>query len=183
MGPATLSPDQVVKAMRTEVQDEAFPDYILPEPLPGPAGDLPEARKRVYFKRSVHDRRLHSLRFAVDPGTETLTQQQFKEETDINTIVRRFGLTHTLPAAVAEGMYGDFTGITDYESAAAMIDQAHAAFMQLPAAVRDRFGNDVGKLVQYVESQGDDAFAQRELEGMVPPPVAPPASVASPDAV
>jgi len=95
-----------------------------------------------------------------------LTQQQFQEDADINVIVRRFGLTRSLPAAVAAGVYGDFTGIHDFESAVATIEGARRRFMELPAPVRDKFENDPGRLIQYVESHTPE-----EWEALMTPPV------------
>lgn len=51
-----------------------------------------------------------------DPD-EDRTQQQFAEEADINTIVKRFGLTGELPSPVSVPMTGDFTGATDFHTA------------------------------------------------------------------
>jgi len=98
-------------------------------------------------------------------GGPMLTQQQFQEDADINVIVRRFGLTRSLPAAVAAGVYGDFTGIHDFQSAVETIEGARARFMQLPAPVRDKFENDPGRLIQYVESHTPE-----EWDALMRPP-------------
>jgi len=104
------------------------------------------------------------------PSGPMLTQQQFAEDADINTIVRRFGLTHSLPSAVASGVYGDFTGISDFDSAVKMIEKARSSFLQLPPEVRDKFENNPGRLVEYVESHTPE-----EWEALVKPPVVVPA--------
>jgi len=94
--------------------------------------------------------RKHSLervRVVVNTGPETLVQQQFVHECDVNTIVRRFGIG-SLPAR-AGGVYGDFTGIVDYESAFAAIESANARFMELPAEARQKFGNDPARFLEY----------------------------------
>lgn len=75
--------------------------------------------------------------------------QSQKEEADINTIVRRFGLTGQLPQNARMPEYGDFTGITDYQSALNAVMAADDTFMQMPADVRVRFGNDPEKFVQF----------------------------------
>lgn len=79
----------------------------------------------------------------------SLTQQNQKEESDINTIVRRFGLTGELPSDVRMPQYGDFTGITDYRSALHAVKDADDAFMTMPAEVRNRFNNDPEKFVEF----------------------------------
>lgn len=109
-------------------------------------------------------------REAVDTGRETYTQQQFANEVDINTIVRRFGLTREMPSGRIGGVFGDFTGIFDYESAVAAVERAGAGFMALPPDIREKFGNDPGRLIEFVELASDE-----EVAGLTPPvaPVAP----------
>lgn len=83
-------------------------------------------------------------------GGESLTQQHFAEEVDINTIMRRFGATGQVAQFMSEGAYGDFTGIEDYDGALERIGRVDEAFMKLPAEVREQFGNDAGNLVRMV---------------------------------
>ena len=45
------------------------------------------------------------------------TKQSFKEEVDINTLVKRFGITGQMPVPSRLPTYDDFTGIDDYQSA------------------------------------------------------------------
>ena len=47
---------------------------------------------------------------------ETLTQQQFKEECDINTILDRFGITGEVPTNVRQPISADFIEATDYQT-------------------------------------------------------------------
>lgn len=107
------------------------------------------------------------------PGDVSLVQQQFGEEVDINTIVRRFGLTQEMPSGIAGGVYGDFSGITDYESAVEAIDRARSGFMKLPAEVRDRFGNDPARLIRLAhelpEAEFVRAFEGTPMGGVEPP--------------
>lgn len=101
------------------------------------------------------------------PEEEGQTQQQFAEEADINTIVRRFGLTGELPENVRVPVSGDFTGVVDFKSAMDAVASAQSAFMELPAALRARFENDPQRLMDFmaVEKNLDEA---REL-GLVNP--------------
>lgn len=107
-----------------------------------------------------------SAKLATDTGPETLVQQHFADEVDVNTIVRRFGLTRELPIGVAGGVYGDFSGISDYESALEQIERARAGFMALPAPVRERFNNNPGELIKYAQSVSLEEFER----SMAPPP-------------
>lgn len=85
---------------------------------------------------------------------ESLAQQQFAEESDINVIVERFGLNGELPANPVMPQYGDFSQVTDFQTAMNAVIRAQADFMQLPAKVRSRFDNDPQKLLEFVS---DDA--------------------------
>ncbi|AXH77600.1 MAG: internal scaffolding protein [Microviridae sp.] len=92
----------------------------------------------------------------IDPDTgeiidDGLTQQQFKEESDINTIVKRFGLTGELPVNERMPISGDFTGVTDFQSALNAVTQAQQAFNDLPAELRYRFNNDPGRLLSFLD--------------------------------
>lgn len=89
---------------------------------------------------------------AIDPS-ESVVQQQFAEEVDINTIVKRFGLTGELPNGVNMPVSGDFTGVTDFKTAMDLISQSNAAFAELPAEVRARFGNDPSKVIAFLDDE------------------------------
>lgn len=102
-----------------------------------------------------------SLAFGIDfDPAEGRTQQEFAEEADINTIVRRFGLTGELPENVRIPQSGDFTGVTDYHSALNLIREADEGFMELPAELRARFEHDPGRLMAFLEdaSNKDEAI-------------------------
>lgn len=79
----------------------------------------------------------------------SLAVQAERDECDINTIVRRFGLTGQLPTGVKALMYGDFTGISDYRQALEVVSEADASFYAMPADVRERFRNDPALFVDF----------------------------------
>lgn len=106
-----------------------------------------------------YDWKLVSQQAQTDPGEGSLVQQHLKEEADINTIVRRFGITGQMPFGPTGGMYGDFTGFpTDYLAALEVVDRADAAFMSLPAEVRERFHNNPAELVEFANSRSYEDF-------------------------
>lgn len=86
------------------------------------------------------------------PADESMTQQQFKEESDINEILRRFGITGELPENPRLPQSGDFTGITDFKTAMDAIAAAQSGFMELPADLRARFKNDPQQLLEFLEN-------------------------------
>lgn len=85
-----------------------------------------------------------------DPD-EGLTQQQFAEEVDINTIVKRFGITGQLPENLRMPVSGDFTDITDFQSAMNAVVAAKDEFMRLPGELRQRFNHDPAQLISFLE--------------------------------
>lgn len=67
--------------------------------------------------------------------------QSMKEEADINTIVRNFGVTGQLPVGVRVPQYADFAEVSDYREAIEAIREAEKSFLAMPAEVRARFDN------------------------------------------
>lgn len=120
--------------------------------------------RKLRTARSYYDRQPGFK--AVVPGSRT--KQSFKEECDINTIVRRFGLTGQAPSGVRMPTYGDFTGLANFHEAVNAIALANEAFDQMPSAVRARFDNDPGKFVDFCNSQENREEAIKL--GLVPPP-------------
>ena len=83
----------------------------------------------------------------------TLAQQNFKDECDINHIVRQFGLTGELPGKPLSPQYGDFSGVLDYHSAVNAVLAAQDDFMELPAQMRSRFNNDPAQLIDFLSNE------------------------------
>lgn len=99
----------------------------------------------------------------------SLTQQSFKEEVDINEIVRRFGITGQVPESFNPGVFGDFTGVDDFHESMNKIAAAQQEFMQLPAAIRERFGNDPGKMLEFLsDSSNKDEAVKLGLVALPP---------------
>lgn len=82
----------------------------------------------------------------LDPS---LTQQQFKEEADINTIVNRFLKSGVLPSPVNMPQYVDYEGVFDFQSAMNVVRQADENFMRLDAKVRARFNNSPQEFLEF----------------------------------
>lgn len=126
------------------------------------------ATSKVFVRSPYnYDVDLASDESALRCNDESLAQQNQKEESDINTIVRRFGLSGELPTNVRMPQYGDYTGITDYQSALNAVNEAQSAFMRMPADIRTRFNNDPEEFVQFCLD--DKNRAEAEKLGLVPP--------------
>jgi len=102
----------------------------------------------------------------------SLTQQHFKDETDINNILRQFNITGLLPEAPLSPRYGDFTGIVDYHSALNAVIAAEDDFMTLPAQLRARFENDPAQLIEFLDNSANyDEAVKLGLIDPIPPVV------------
>lgn len=102
----------------------------------------------------------------------SLTRQSEAADADINTIVRRFGLTGGMPPDHRPIMYGDFTGITDFQSAFAAVADAQERFAAMPADVRSRFDNDPQKFLVFA-SQESNREEMKKMGLLVPDKVDP----------
>lgn len=83
------------------------------------------------------------------------TQQSFRDECDINSILRQFNVTGQLPVGSVQPQYGDFSGITDYQSALNAVMAAQDSFLALPAKVRARFDNDPALFVEFASDEAN----------------------------
>lgn len=97
-------------------------------------------------------------------------------EADINTLVRRFGLSVDVPLpAETLAHYGDYSGLVDYHSAKQMLIDAQDAFEDLPAHLRGRFNNDPGQLLDFLHDPNNRSEAVKLglVEAALLPPQAP----------
>lgn len=83
------------------------------------------------------------------------TKQSFRDECDINNILRQFNVTGELPINGVQPQYGDFSGITDYQSALNAVMAAQDSFLALPAKVRAKFDNDPALFVEFASDEAN----------------------------
>lgn len=124
-----------------------------------------------------YDMREASKEAAIVTVGPSMAVQSPKEEVDINTIVKRFGLTGELPVNQRVPLLVDFDEILDYRTCLDAVMKAKASFDAQPAAVRARFENDPARLVDFVMDDGNREEAVRL--GLVPAPA--PAPVPAPE--
>jgi len=92
-----------------------------------------------------------------DKHVTSICKQSFKDEANVNNIIRRYQKTGLLvdPTKVGRSrtaQFGDFSDITDLPQTLQRINDANTAFMRLPPQVREKFQNDVGKLLTFVQN-------------------------------
>lgn len=108
------------------------------------------------FVRSAYnyDTMAASNESGLDCQDDSLAQQHFRDDCDINVIVNTFVRTGELPDPRVMPQFGDFSGVRDFHSALNQVLEAQEAFLQLSPQVRARFNNDPGALIDFLN---DDA--------------------------
>ncbi|WNK14135.1 MAG: internal scaffolding protein [Microvirus sp.] len=127
---------------------------------------------KLVFRRQYEDKIVCGLECLEDP----LTQQQFVEEADINTLVRRFGLDkQPMPVAPFDpSHYGDFSNVPDLRTALDLVNDAKNRFMELPPKLRARFHNAPGELWEFVnDPENADEAVRLGLLGRFQPETLP----------
>ena len=96
------------------------------------------------------------------------TQQNFAKDCDINEIMKRYEKTGLVAHVNRfQGSYGDVTGALDFHSAQNAVIAATEAFMTLPARIRQKFANDPGAFLAFVEDPANED-KMRDM-GLLPP--------------
>lgn len=105
------------------------------------------------FKTAYDDPCVVELRF----GDEMVTKQCFKDECDINLIMKNADqsgfLSHLIPS---EPLYMDVSSIGQYKESLDFIKSTDEAFMDLSAHLRLRFDNDAGKFLDFVSDPSNE---------------------------
>lgn len=128
--------------------------------------ELEDGRVRV---RSVNDQ-------------PEVTKQSFREECDINNIIRQFqrtGVVRHLNEARAS--FADISELGDFHDAIALVELASESFMELPAKVRKVFDHDPAKFLdaahdpekRYLLEAAGLIPAERPEDEVQPPPEVP----------
>ncbi len=113
-------------------------------------------------------------------GEPSRTKQAFKEDCDINRIMRKYKKTGVIDhLAPSRPSYGDFESSADYQLACNQVIAAEDAFAELPSHIRDRMDNDPGKLLDFINDPSNAAEAF-EL-GLTSVSPAPPPAEPGPD--
>lgn len=104
----------------------------------------------------------------------TMANQAEKEECDINTLVKRFGLTGTIPQLEKLPLQMEYVAAMTYQESLNAIIEADASFMELPADLRSRWNHDPGQFVDFCSKEENRAELIKMGLIAAPPPPAPP---------
>ena len=96
----------------------------------------------------------------VDNSKEVRTEQSHRDACDVNKLVARYEKTGVLPqVADRKCWYGDFSNVKDYQVALNQLNNAQILFDNLSVKVRNRFDNDVSKLLSFLDKKSNLAEA------------------------
>lgn len=103
------------------------------------------------MKQEISKRKDGSIQVLHFCEGESMTRPSFQEECDINNIIKKFNQTGQVHH-LAEGLpfYGDVTEIKDLRTALEVARQAEENFMQMPSSLREKFNNDPGLLIDFL---------------------------------
>jgi phage internal scaffolding protein len=121
------------------------------------------------------------------PSVSPHTRQEFRDECDINVIMRRYQSTGELPVLnQGNAQFLDVSASLTFQESMNFIADAQSMFNELPSAVRDRFYNDPAQFLDFCSN--DDNRTQLAEMGLLSPeatrellfPSSPPLPTASP---
>ena len=91
---------------------------------------------------------------------ESLTQQQFKDECDIDCILRRYDQTGVLVDPLSErrlAQFGDFSNLPSFAEYQNRLAEVSEYFMSLPPDIRSNFANDVGIFIEAIGNPDNES--------------------------
>lgn len=94
----------------------------------------------------------------VKNATPSMTQQQFKEECDINSIMSKYLKTGVLADPLDKRgtpKFGEYAEIGDYMDHMNKVVEAREMFEALPVTIRKRFNNNPADLIEFVMDNGN----------------------------
>jgi hypothetical protein len=98
-----------------------------------------------------------------------ITKQSFKDECDINQIMKRYEMTGSIDPVLLEqreAAFADFTGIEDFHTMQNRILSAEKMFATLPAPLRSRWNNQAAELVEWLANP--DNIDEAAKLGIIP---------------
>lgn len=94
------------------------------------------------------------LRVSFETEGESLTEQQFAEESTVIAKIRKYdsqGFFDTINRNPAQ--YNDYSAVTDLASAIDKIDEARESFATIPSDIRKQFNNDPSEFFHFASDE------------------------------
>jgi len=124
-----------------------------------------------------------SPRFQIDCSKGGKTQQHFKQECDLNFILRKYQKTGLIDHVNKhQGDYSDLTDSVTFTEAMHVIQDAAQSFETLPSSIRKQFKNNPQEFLDFVSDNSNaDALVEMGLAYPKPPLSQPPNPSSSED--
>lgn len=105
------------------------------------------------IKNKIYEKRENgSLRVATTGYGKERTQQQFKDECDVNMIIKKYKKTGIITHSNSKtGSYADMSIMPSYQEAMNVVTAAKSAFEELPAHIRAKFRNNPENMINYLK--------------------------------
>ena len=112
--------------------------------------------RNIYSARQETRQNKKAVKFVLGSKTD----QNFKEETDVNMILAKYKVTRD-PRHIGLGFdgqpvgnpqYGDYGDVGTYQEALEIVMDAQEQFEQLPAAIRKEVGNTPEGMLKWIEN-------------------------------
>jgi len=115
------------------------------------AKTVKENMKNIIAKSRYCERDVHSVDCSKD---KIITKQSYKDECDLNLIVKKYETTGQLPTMIKENpQYGDFSSVPDFQQACEIVQKAETQFYALDAKTRARFQNNPVNFLEFTSDE------------------------------
>jgi phage internal scaffolding protein len=127
-------------------------------------------------RRNDQDNLVEDLNTGELVAMPSMTKQSFKDECDINNIVRDFTPQYMAELTMLNqqaGLYQDLPDTIDYQMSLEALRATDAAFASLPAKIRARFDNDPAAFLAFFNDPANQDEAIKlglALDTRPPPP-------------
>jgi len=111
---------------------------------------------KINIRKPFHPVDVDGISFDLQEGK---TKQSFKDECNINAIVKKYRRTGQMPGVRENGIYSDNSSM-DLFDAQLIVAKSNTMFNELPSEVRNKFGNNPVKFLEYAENPANQ-------EGMI----------------
>lgn len=133
---------------RSALREQGFMDPSTGEIVEGYPFDVFKGRNTARFALMFDPENVEADR--------SRTSQEFADETDVNQIMKRYLATGTIPVYVDRmAINGDVSEFPSFQEMQNVLVDAQNAFMALPSALRERFGNDPAKFVEFANDKAN----------------------------
>lgn len=103
------------------------------------------------IRKTTHDNPRRTPRIQTINEEKSRTQQQFKDEVNVNNIMKKYRKTGQITHLNNRtGKYADLSNAQDYFESIQTIRTASEAFDQLPSELRKRFHNEPAEMLQFI---------------------------------